>query len=148
MTQCKWRYIFSVDTWIRSQIIPNEMIKIVVAKDRSDGYKWECRRQINGKWHKVEMSIRKDSWVEKSNLSLEEIVKLTYWWCRGLKQDEIHHEVNISEHTAVDWDSFYRSYTFRKKKRKSVVQERQSKLTKVSLERGSTTGDIRLKVSG
>ena len=25
----------------------NEMMRIVVAKDRSDGYKWECRRQIN-----------------------------------------------------------------------------------------------------
>ena len=86
----------------------NEMMKMVVTKDRSDGYKWECRRQINGKRHKVEMSIRKDSWFEKSNLSLEEIVKLTYWWCRGLKQDEIRHEVNISEHTAVDWDSFCR----------------------------------------
>ncbi len=54
------------------------------------------------------MSIRKDSWFEKSNLSLKEIVKLTYWWCRGLKQDEIRHEVNISKHTAVDWDSFCR----------------------------------------
>ena len=86
----------------------NEMMKIVVAKDRSDGYKWECRRQINGKRYKVEMSIRKDSWFEKSNLSLEEIVKLTYWWCRGLKQDEICHEVSVSEHTAVDWDSFCR----------------------------------------
>ena len=47
------------------------------------------------------MSIRKDSWFEKSNLSLEEIVKLTYWLCRGLKQDEIRHEVNASKHTAV-----------------------------------------------
>ena len=54
------------------------------------------------------MSIRRDSWFEKSNLSLEEIVKLTYWWCRGLEQDVIRHGVNISEHTAVDWDSFCR----------------------------------------
>ena len=54
------------------------------------------------------MSIRKNSWFAKSNLSLEEIVKLTYWWCRGLKRDEIRHKVNISKHTAVDWDSFCR----------------------------------------
>ena len=27
----------------------NEMMKIVVAKGKSDGYKWKCRRQINEK---------------------------------------------------------------------------------------------------
>ena len=86
----------------------NEMMKLVIANDRSDGFKWECRRQINGKRHRVEMSIRKDSWFEKSNLTLVEIVKLTYWWCRGVSQEEIRHEVNLSEHTAVDWDSFCR----------------------------------------
>ncbi len=86
----------------------NEMMKLVIANDRSDGFKWECRRQINGKRHRVEISIRKDSWFEKSNLTLEEIVKLTYWWCRGVSQEDIRHEVNVSEHTAVDWDSFCR----------------------------------------
>ena len=40
-----------------------------------------CRRQTGGKRHKAEMTIRKDSWFEKSNLSLEEVFKLTYWWC-------------------------------------------------------------------
>ena len=86
----------------------NEMMKLVIANDRSDGFKWECRRQINGKRHRVEISIRKDSWFEKSNLTLVEIVKLTYWWCRGVSQEDIRHEVNVSEHTAVDWDSFCR----------------------------------------
>ena len=86
----------------------NEMMKLVIANDRSDGFKWECRGQINGKQHRVKMSIRKDSWFEKSNLTLVEIVKLTYWWCRGVSQEEIRHEVNVSEHTALDWDSFCR----------------------------------------
>lgn len=86
----------------------NEMMKLVIANDRSDGFEWECRGQINGKRHRVEMSIRKDSWFEKSNLTLVEIVKLKYWWCRGVSQEEIRHEVNMSEHTAVDWDSFCR----------------------------------------
>ena len=73
----------------------DEMIKLVIANDRSDGFKSECRRQINGKRHRVEMSIRKDSWFEKSNLTLLEI-KLIYWWCRGVIQEEIWHEVNVS----------------------------------------------------
>ena len=103
-----------------------------------------CRRQINRKRHKVEMSIRKDSWFAKSNLSLEEIVKLTYWWCRGLKQDEIRHEVNVSEHTAVDWDSFCREtceVTLLEKEHKiggpgKTVQIDESKLGKRKYHRG------------
>ena len=52
----------------------NEMMKMVVAKDRLDGVKWECGRQVNGKRHKVAMSFRKDSWFEKA----------TYPWTRLL----------------------------------------------------------------
>ena len=54
------------------------------------------------------MSIRKGSWFENSNLSLEEVLKLTYWWCRDVKQEKICHELNIASHTAVDRDSFCR----------------------------------------
>ena len=35
-------------------------------EDRSDGLKWKCKRQENGKRHKAEISIRKGSWFEKS----------------------------------------------------------------------------------
>ena len=58
--------------------------------------------QIGGKGHKVEMSIRKGSWFENINLSFEEVLKLTHWWCRDVKQEEICHELNIASHTAVD----------------------------------------------
>jgi hypothetical protein len=84
----------------------NNMMKLVIPNERSDSFKWECRRQMNRKQHRVEISIRKDSWFETSNLA--EIVELTYWWCRGLSQEDIQHKVNISEHTAVDRDSFCR----------------------------------------
>ena len=52
--------------------------------DRSDGYVWECRRQIGRKRHRTEKSIREGSWFEHSNLSIEEVVKFTYWWAQGL----------------------------------------------------------------
>ena len=84
-----------------------ELMKLVIANDRSDGLKWECRKQANGKQHKVETSVRKGSWFEKSNLMLKEIVKLTYWWRRDLSQEDIRHEVSVSEHTTVDWASFF-----------------------------------------
>ena len=33
--------------------------------DRSDLFKWECRKQEKEKRHKAEISIRKGSWFEK-----------------------------------------------------------------------------------
>lgn len=45
----------------------------------SDGCRWRCRK----KDHSSEASIRKGSWFEKSNLTLEEIIELTYWWSTG-----------------------------------------------------------------
>ena len=72
-----------------SQLCPycDSEMRLVECGDRSDGFKWECRRQVKGKRHKVELSIRKDSWFEGSNLTLEEILKLTYWWCRDVAQE-------------------------------------------------------------
>ncbi|XP_028416130.1 uncharacterized protein LOC114543892 [Dendronephthya gigantea] len=41
-------------------------------------------------------------------MTLDEVLKFTYWWCCDMKQNEIHHELNIASNTAVDWDSFCR----------------------------------------
>ena len=64
-------------------------------EDRSDLFKWECRRQEKGKRHKAEISIRKGGWFEKSKMTLEEILKLTYWWCQDLDQAQIKHELGL-----------------------------------------------------
>ena len=77
-------------------------MKLVECQDRSDGHKWECRRQEAGKTHKTEVSIRQGSWFEKSNMTIEEILKLTYWWCRDVKQEQIRRELNLASNTAVD----------------------------------------------
>jgi len=53
--------------------------------DRSDGYVWECRKQSNGKWHSCERSIIEGSWFEKANLTIEKVLKFTYWWCQDLR---------------------------------------------------------------
>ena len=83
-------------------------MKLVECGDRSDGCKWECRRQAKGKRHEVEVSIRKGSWFEGSNLTLEEILKVTYWWCRDVAQECMRFEVDVSGNTVVDWHSFCR----------------------------------------
>ena len=94
----------------KSRLCPHcgSEMRLVQCDDRSDGCKWECKKQVNGKRHKVEFSIRKDSWFEASNLTLEEILKLTYWWCRDVDQETMRYEVDVGSHTAVDWDSFCR----------------------------------------
>ena len=68
-------------------------------EDRSDLFKWKCRRQEKGKRHKAEISSRKGSWFEKSKMTLEDILKLTYWWCHDLDQAQIKHELGLAEST-------------------------------------------------
>ena len=76
--------------------------------DRSDGYLWKCQKQLNGKRHRSEKSIREGSWFEKSNLTIEEVLKFTYWWCQDMKQWQIKQQLGLGSHTAVDWDMFCR----------------------------------------
>ena len=74
-----------------SQLCPqcNNEMKIVACNDRSDGLKWECRVQSSAKRHRTELSIRTGSWFAQSNMTLEGILKFTYWWCQDLEQSQI-----------------------------------------------------------
>ncbi|XP_068757288.1 uncharacterized protein [Montipora capricornis] len=83
-------------------------MKLVSCNDRSDGFQWECQLQMDGKRHKVETSIQKGSWFAQSNMTLEQVLKFTYWWCQDLDQSQIRHEMGIGCGTGVDWDSFCR----------------------------------------
>ena len=55
-------------------------MNLVNCADRSDAFKWECRRRINSKRHKVEMSVKAGSWFAQSKMTLEEILEYTYLW--------------------------------------------------------------------
>ena len=63
---------------------------------------------MNNKCHKSTVSIRKGSWFEQSNLTLEEIIKFTYWWLEGLTQEQVKKQLHINRNTAVDWYIFCR----------------------------------------
>ncbi len=54
--------------------------------------------------HKKQMSIRKESWLEQSNMTMEEILKFSFWW----SQAQIDHQLGLFSRTGVDWDSFCR----------------------------------------
>ena len=67
-----------------------------------------CWRCSNGKCNK-KLSIREGSWFSKSNLLLEQIVKLTYYRVYKCPADFVTRELRIgSEHTLVDWYNFAR----------------------------------------
>ena len=82
----------------KSQLCPhyNKEMRLVTCKDRSDGFKWECRIQTSGKRHRTETSIRRGSWFAQSNMTLEEILKFTYWWCQDLEQSQITRELRLA----------------------------------------------------
>ena len=81
-------------------------MKLVESGDRSDGYVRECRKQVNGKRHRCERSITEGSWFEKANLTIEEVLKFTYWLCQDLNQWQIKQQLQLCSHTTVDWDMF------------------------------------------
>ena len=66
------------------------------------------RSDRKSKRHWCERSIREGSWFENANMTLEEVMKFTYWWCQDLDQWQIKKQLGIGSHAAVDWDMFCR----------------------------------------
>ena len=55
------------------------------------------------------LSIRKGSWFEGSHLSIDVILKLTYYWVYNCCNEFVMNELRIgSKHTIVDWFNFAR----------------------------------------
>ena len=55
----------------------------------SDGFVWKCRRRIDKRLHQVERSIRKGSFFENSNLTIEENIKMIYFWTQNISQQNV-----------------------------------------------------------
>ena len=43
-------------------------------------------------------------------MTIEEILKYSYWWCQELDLAQIRHELGLATHTVVDWESFCREF--------------------------------------
>ena len=67
----------------------------------SDGLIWRCRGTVAGKRHQVERSIRRGSWIENSNLTVEEIVKFTYMWCQKFSGEMVSNITYIIKHIII-----------------------------------------------
>ena len=61
-------------------------MRLTAANNTSDQQRWMCRRSRGGRKHVLTLSIRHGSWMAKSKLTLEEIMKITYYWTTGLTQ--------------------------------------------------------------
>ena len=65
---------------------------------------WRCSNKACGK----KVSIRQVSWFSNSNLTLETIVLLTYFWVYRTEQEFAKHELGISHTTIVYWYNIWR----------------------------------------
>ncbi|XP_071506451.1 uncharacterized protein [Diadema antillarum] len=78
--------------------------------NRTDGVTWLCQTQGCRKT----VNIRKGSFFEGSRLQLWQVVALSYIWstncgrARGMSQDTVMKEVDVSNKTTVDWMQFFR----------------------------------------
>ena len=73
---------------------------LLSASDRSDGVKWYCNTC------KVENSIRQDSFFSKSHLPITKLLEILYWWTLDCNLETVSKEIEVSEHSLVDWFSF------------------------------------------
>ena len=83
-------------------------MRLVVTSSTNDGWRWRCTRKIKGIKHDKTLSIRNKSWFARSNLTLKEVILITYYWSHGLPQTYMQHELNVSSATTVDWSNFAR----------------------------------------
>ena len=91
---------------------PMNLKKICNAHSSSDEYASSCGRREGRIKHNVSRSIRKGTWLQNSNLTIQEILSLTYFWATNSSQITTRKEVSLSEHTVVDWFTFCREVCF------------------------------------
>lgn len=74
----------------------------------SDGYIWQCRKQKGGIRCDTSRSIRAGSWFSQSNLTLEEILQITYWWTQMVTEDFLVYQTAINKPSVLDWCNYCR----------------------------------------
>ena len=111
-----------------------------------DNSYWKCSNKKCGK----KVSLRSNSWFSNSNLSLENIILITYFWVYRSSEDFVIHELGISNKTIVDWYNFCREVceTILESDRKQIggvghiVEIDESKLGKRKYHRGKRVDGV------
>ena len=56
----------------------------------------------------IKLSLHHKSWIVDSKMSLESIVEITYLWSQGFNNNEIIHELKLTNKTVIEWCNFFR----------------------------------------
>ena len=105
-------------------------------KTKSDGFVWRCPSHKGRK-----VSIRKDSYFEKSRLSLEKLMKLVYYFAYETPVTTTLDFVQIHSEAAVGWYAYIRdaiSYWLLLPRNLESIRTLPSKSMKVNFENQST----------
>ena len=93
----------------------NQYMQLKPVKGRKDRLTWICRKKhkiIDGKKVytvcDVKVSICQYSWMEDSNLKLEDIVEMIYLWSQHHNLATIQHELKISKKILIEWFTYIR----------------------------------------
>lgn len=90
--------------------------KLCPHADYTDGFVWRCRERSKNNKIMVKcdfkQSIRKDTFFEKSHLSIYRIVLFSYLWTENVSLTFIKNQIDIAQQSAVDWASFHREVVF------------------------------------
>jgi len=83
--------------------------------DSKDIMQWRCRKvhkvHMNNMTYKikdVKLSIRHNSWLVDTKISLETVLELIYLWSQGFTHSEVMHELKLSNKTVTEWFMFLR----------------------------------------
>ena len=100
----------------------NQYMQLKAVKDRKDGLTWRCRKKhkiIDGnKVYTVcdiKVSTHQYSWMEDSNLTLEDIVEIIYLLSQHHNLATIEHELKISKKTLIEWFMYIRGCLYNKR---------------------------------
>ena len=104
------RILFCDRTSTEDATMSNMWENMTLIKDSkvSNRHRWYCRIKSGDMKHEHKLSLRTGTFFEKSNMTIEEILQIIYFWVHGHSQKNIQHELGISSSTDVDWAMFCR----------------------------------------
>ncbi|XP_036340624.1 uncharacterized protein LOC118749988 [Rhagoletis pomonella] len=91
-------------------------LKLLECTASSDGFVWRCRKiSKSGKQVRTcnqQISLRKNTFFDRSRLSMVKLIAFSYFWLKNVTQDFIIEELSITRPTAVDWCNFCREVVY------------------------------------
>jgi len=74
----------------------------------TEGFRWRCQRSVAGTRCIQSVSIKFGSWFQQSNLTIHEILLITYDIVRRVPAVHNRSEYCLGRHTVADWGMFCR----------------------------------------